>query len=117
MRLTHQSGGTIKKFVRLVGALLAIALIPAGAARADTADDAFVKALADQGITGDPDQLIAAGHGVCDNVSRLATGPPRWARFSALGPVMGELQINAWQAGFVISAAENAYCPQYLGLR
>ncbi|BBZ11778.1 hypothetical protein MBRA_19730 [Mycobacterium branderi] len=97
-------------------AVLAIGMLPTAVAHADSADDTFLKALADQGITGDPAELIAAGRGVCDNVSRLATGPPRWAKWSALSPVMGALQLNPWQAGFVISAAESAYCPQYLGL-
>ena len=106
----------MKIFVATSGAVLAIALVPTTVAHADAADDTFVKNLADQGITGDPDQLIATGRGVCDNVSQHATGPPRWARWSALGPVMGSLQISAWQAEFVISAAESAYCPQYLGL-
>jgi hypothetical protein len=93
-----------------------LAPIPTAVAHADDADDAFVKNLADQRISGDPGELVAVGRGVCDNVSQHATGPPRWARLSAPGPVMGSLQISAWQAEFVISAAESAYCPQYLGL-
>ncbi len=99
-------------------ALLAALLVPTGLARADSNDDAFVKALADQGITGDPDQLVAEGHTACDNISNahLATSLPRWTRTPAFGPVMGDLHLSVFQAGFFISAAESAYCPQFLGL-
>ncbi|ORW09044.1 DUF732 domain-containing protein [Mycobacterium kyorinense] len=99
-----------------LAALLAIAVAPTAVAHADSADDTFLKALADQGITGDPAELVAAGRGVCDNVSGLATTLPKWSKAPALGPVMGALNLSLFQAEFVVSAAESAYCPQYLGL-
>jgi hypothetical protein len=108
----------VKLSARIGLILLAITLVPANAARADTADDNFVKNLADQGITGDPNQLIAEGHTVCDDVSNshLATNAPRWTNWPALGPVMGDLHLSLFQARFFINAAESAYCAQFLGL-
>jgi len=106
----------VKIFVCVFAAVLAIALTPTAVAYADSADGTFLKALADQGITGDPGELIAAGRGVCDNVSGLATTLPKWSKAPALGPVMSALNLSLFQAEFVVSAAESAYCPQYLGL-
>ncbi len=65
-------------------------------ARADTADDSFVKVLADQGDTGDPSQFVAEGHTVCDDVSNshLATNAPGWTNWPALGPVLGDLHLS-----------------------
>lgn len=51
----------MKVFVWTFGTLLAIALTPTAVAHADAADDTFVKNLADQGITGDPGDLVAGG--------------------------------------------------------
>lgn len=108
----------VKMSARICKVLLAIALMPAGVAGADTSDDSFLKALADQGIIGDPNQLITEGHTVCDDVSgsHLATNAPRWTNFPALGPVMGDLHLSLFQARFFINAAESAYCPQFVGL-
>jgi hypothetical protein len=99
-------------------AVLATLFLPAGVAHADSNDDTFVKNLADQGITGDPGQLVAEGHTACDDISNahLATSLPRWTRTPAFGPVMGDLGLSIFQAGFFISAAESAYCPQFLGV-
>lgn len=97
---------------------LAASAPPSGAAGADTADDNFVKGLADQGITGDSQDLIGECHTVCDDVAdpHLATSLPRWTNFPALGPVMGDLHLSLFQARFFVNAAESAYCPQFLGL-
>ena len=98
--------------------LLAITLVSPNVARADTADDRFVKVLADQGITGDPSQFVAEGHTVCDDVSNshLATNAPGWTNWPALGPVLGDLHLSLFQADFFINAAESEYCPQFVGL-
>jgi hypothetical protein len=107
------------KMPALIGwLLLVIIAAPTGVARADPTDDKFVAGLADQGITGDPNQLIAEGHTVCDDVegSHLATNAPGWTNVPALGPVMGDLHLSLFQARFIINAAESAYCPQFLGL-
>ena len=42
-------------------------LVGAPVAHADSQDDRYLAALAGQGITGPPDQLIADGHAACDN--------------------------------------------------
>ncbi|SOX55250.1 DUF732 domain-containing protein [Mycobacterium ahvazicum] len=106
------------KLTALISCVLAVLLIPTGVARADSNDDNFVKVLADQGITGDPNQLVTEGHTACDDISNahLATSLPRWTRTPAFGPVMGDLGLSVFQAGFFISAAESAYCPQFLGV-
>jgi hypothetical protein len=97
---------------------LAISVAPPAVARADTADDRFVGVLADQGITGDPNQLVAEAHTVCDDVagSHLATSAPGLTNVPALGPVLGDLHLGLFQAKFFINASESAYCPQFLGL-
>ena len=108
----------MKWSVLICWVLLATVFVPAGVVRADTSDDSFVQALADQGVTGDPSQLITEGHTVCDDVSgsHLATSLPKWTDVPALGPVMGDLHLSLFQAKFFISAAESAYCPEFLGL-
>ena len=67
----------MKISVCMFGALLAIALVPTAVAHADTTDDNYLNALAVRGTTGQPDQLIAAGHAACDNTYNAA--PPRGA--------------------------------------
>ena len=42
-------------------------MVGAPVAHADSQDDRYLAALAGQGITGQPDQLIADGHAACDN--------------------------------------------------
>jgi Protein of unknown function (DUF732) len=98
--------------------LLAITLVSPNVARADTADDRFVKVLADQGITGDPSQFVAEGHTVCDDVSKLhlATNAPGWTNWPALGPVLGDLHLSLFPGRFLHQCAESAYCPQFVGL-
>ncbi|ORV09994.1 DUF732 domain-containing protein [Mycobacterium celatum] len=106
----------VNNFACIIGAVAAITFMTTDVAHADQADDAFLKALADQGITGDPAQLIAAGHLACDRLSGGATGQPGLARLSALRAVTDALQVPLEpQADFVVRAAETAYCPQYGG--
>jgi hypothetical protein len=50
-----------------LAALLTIGVVPATGAHADSSDDRYLSALASQGITGDPGQLIADGRAACDN--------------------------------------------------
>jgi Protein of unknown function (DUF732) len=107
------------KMLALISCLLLVIIAaPTGVAGADPTDDNFVAGLADQGITGDPNQLIAEGHTVCDDVagSHLATNAPGFVNAPALGPVMGDLHLSLFQAKFFINAAEAAYCPQFVGL-
>jgi Protein of unknown function (DUF732) len=109
---------SVKLFAFISVAALTITVAPTGVAHADAADDRFVANLADQGITGDPNQLVAEAHTVCDDVagSHLATSAPGLTNVPALGPVLGDLHLGLFQAKFFINASESAYCPQFLGL-
>jgi hypothetical protein len=82
----------------------ALALGLPAVAHADTADDNFLKALAAQGITGDRDQLIAAGHAACDNY-----GSPTVA--AQMAGLMAQGLSNV-QASNVFLDGLKAYCPE-----
>ena len=72
-------------------------LVGAPVAHADSQDDRYLAALAGQGITGQPDQLIADGHAACDNY-----GTPGLAgQMTALeGRGLTNLQAsNLWRLG------------------
>jgi Protein of unknown function (DUF732) len=97
-------------------ALIAAATVAMPAAHADAADDQFVNALAAQGIVRDRATTIQAGHTVCDDTARMATTLPGYSKMASIGDVVNTLQIPINQAAFVISAARNAYCPQFNGL-
>jgi len=102
----------MKIAVRICGTLLAIALVPTAVARADAADDAFLKAVADHGITGDPEQLIATGHAVCDR----AENDYWWNPTAPLDAVMASLHLSIPQGETVVNDAASAYCPWDLAL-
>jgi hypothetical protein len=92
----------------VVGAFAAAALICAPIAAADTADDAFLGALTEQGVTwpgATPDNQIAAGKGVCQD---WAAGATFEQEVTSLTP-----NLTAEDAAFLIGAATAAYCPQY----
>jgi hypothetical protein len=83
----------------------AVALASAPAARSDdAADDAYLSALAGQGIVRERGQLIATAKIICD--------PARDQLVPLPLQVMSALHVLPDQAVFVIGAAESAYCPQ-----
>jgi hypothetical protein len=90
--------------VSRLAALLAIGLVPTAVAHADTQDDKYLAALAAQGITGDPGQLIADGHAACDNYGN----PGLVAQMSGL-EARGMSNI---QASNVLIDGVRAYCPE-----
>ena len=90
--------------------LSAAALLSAAPASADPTDDAFVAALAKDGIgIKDRDTAIAAAHTVCtgldnnQNTSVLATS------------LMKDAGLSLQQSSYVIGASMSAYCPQHVG--
>lgn len=90
--------------------LCAAALLCAGPASADETDDAFVGALAKNGITmPDPDTAISMGHSVCTG---LDNGQPSTAL--AMGLVKNT-DLSPRQAGYFVGVSVAAYCPQYKG--
>ena len=86
----------------------AFASTMAPVAVANTQDDQYLASLAAQGITGDPGQLIAAGHTACDHYGTAGVvGASRgW---------MGTLGISNGQAASLMMAGIRAYCPEKLG--
>jgi hypothetical protein len=92
----------------VVGGLAAAALICAPIAAADNADDAFIGALTEQGVTwpgATPANQIAAGKGVCQD---WAAGATFESEVASLAP-----NLSAEDAAFLIGAATGAYCPEF----
>ena len=101
----------------MITKLLASAAIALGAAGGVAApasvvqtDDAFVAALAKDGITmSDPSTAIAMAHTVCDgldnheNTSVLAMS------------LMKDNDLSLEQSSYFVGASISAYCPQYIG--
>ena len=72
-------------------------------------DDQFLAAVSSQGIGGQPDQLIAYAHTMCDVV-----GTP-----AALGPMtnlMATQGLSPQQAATVMIDGLRVYCPEKSGL-
>lgn len=88
-------------------ALLAVGLVPAAVAHADSQDDRYVATLSSQGITGDRPQLIADGHAACDNYGT----PGLVAQMLGLE---GRGMSSAQASGLVL-AGVRAYCPEKAG--
>lgn len=97
-------------FTAAVAGLSAVTLAAAPLANAGPAEDAFLKYIADHGITwpsGKDQQVIDTGKAVCQDWQSGAT-------FS--GEVSDLTSATNWtvqQAGVFIGAATGAFCPQY----
>lgn len=98
------------KWSTVVAALLCAALFSAAPAAADPPDDAFLGALADNGIViNDPGTAISMARSVC-------AGLDNNQRSSLLAmKVMKDTNLTARQAGFFVGLSVSAYCPQYKG--
>src|ERR1700758_4938399 len=90
--------------------LSAGALLSAAPASADSTDDAFVAALAKDGITtSGPNTAIAMAHSVCaeldnnQNTSALAMS------------LMKDNDLSLKESSYFVGASMSAYCPQYIG--
>ena len=82
--------------------VVAVGLAPV--AHADSQDDKYLAALAGQGITGEPAQLIADGHAACDNYG----GP------GLVGQMFGleGRGLSNVQASNLMVTGIRAYCPE-----
>ncbi len=90
--------------------MLCVALVYPAPAAADPADDAFLGALADNGIViNDPDTAISMAHTVCTGFDN--NQPPGLLAMKA----MRDNNLTAKQAGFFVGLSVSAYCPQYKG--
>ena len=84
-----------------------LALPPVAAA--DAQDDQFLAAVAAQGITADPEQLISAARNMCNVVGGMGAVAPFYR-------LMASQSLSPVQASAVFTAGANAYCPDKAGL-
>lgn len=100
-----------RKWSAALSALSSVtALLLAAPASADTSDDAFLGALADNGIViNDPDSAISMAHTVCTGFDN--NQPPGLLAMK----LMKDNNFTAKQAGFFVGVSVSAYCPQYKG--
>lgn len=90
-------------------AALAVGLIFAPVAQADTRDDTFVKVLAQDGVgpSGSVADLVATGHQICDDIKQGAD--PVDVGVAVLQANAGRLSTQ--QAAWVVVAAIKVLCP------
>jgi hypothetical protein len=108
--MIHLNVGPEKWSIVCAVLLSAAALLPAVPASADPTDDAFVAALAKEGIAF-PDQntAIAIGHTVC-------AGFDKTNKSSVLVmKLMKDTDLSLKQSSYFVGASISAYCPQYVG--
>jgi Protein of unknown function (DUF732) len=105
----------MKKTARFTAPLAAvlggIAVIAAPLASADSADDGYLQALRDKGITwpSDKDQtMVNIGHAVCTDWSHGMTFDQTFADAKS-----GLPQLQDASLARIMGAATGAYCPQY----
>jgi Protein of unknown function (DUF732) len=86
------------------------ALLTAAPASADPTDEAFVAALAKEGIVvADRDSTIAIAHTVC-------AGFDKSNKSSVLAmKLMKDTDLSLKQSSYFIGVSISAYCPQYIG--
>jgi Protein of unknown function (DUF732) len=98
------------KWSTLCGVLLFAALLSAAPASADPTDDAFVAALAKEGIVvNDRNTAIAMAHTLCarfDKSNKTAVAAMK---------LMKDTDLSLKQSSYFIGVSISAYCPQYIG--
>jgi hypothetical protein len=90
------------------------AVICAAPASADATDDAVIAALAKRNITvtdDNRDAILAEAHMVCDGFDKHYTASTLAMK------IVGDTDLNASQASFLVGLAVSAYCPEYKGRR
>jgi hypothetical protein len=105
----------MKNTARLTGPIavvLAVIVVIVGAptANADPADDAYLRALTQRGLSwanGSEQTMINVGHAVCQD----------WAAGDTMAQTVTDVQkalgLSTNGSGTVIGAATAAYCPEY----
>jgi hypothetical protein len=90
--------------------LTAVAPVLASPASADTTDDAFIAALAKQGIViTDRDTTIATAHKVCSGFDK------NYKSAVLAMKLVRDTDLSLKQSGYFIGVSVSAYCPQYAG--
>ncbi|BBZ72506.1 DUF732 domain-containing protein [Mycobacterium paraseoulense] len=98
------------KWSTVGAAVLCVALVYPAPAAADPGDNAFLGALADNGIViNDPGTAISMAQTVCTGLDN--NQPPGLLAMKA----MKDNNLTAKQAGFFVGLSVSAYCPQYKG--
>lgn len=106
MNATERRTALIVALIIVVTTLVAIAVMLAGSARAqdEVADIAFVSALAEEGMFGDDDVLIAAGHYACAIMDNTDSVIPAWVMFQR------RFDWPKDDAAYAVGASIGAYC-------
>jgi hypothetical protein len=90
--------------------LSAAALLCAAPASADQLDDAFVAALAKNGIAmSDRNTAVSMAHNVCAGFDRGEASTALAMR------IVKDTDLSPKQAGYFVGVSVAAYCPQYRG--
>ena len=94
----------LRMFARTAALMAASMAMCVPVAHADARDDKYLAALASQGITGDPAQLIADGQAACDN----------YGTAGLVGQMMGleGRGLSNVQASNLLVTGVRAYCPE-----
>jgi hypothetical protein len=91
--------------------LSAAALLSEAPASADPTDDAFVAALAKEGIgVVDRNTTIAMAHTVCAGLDKTNKSAVLAMK------LMRDTDLSLKQSSYFIGVSISAYCPQYIGL-
>lgn len=91
--------------------LSAAALLSEAPASADPTDDAFVAALAKDGIVStDRNATIAMAHTVCAGLDKTNKSAVLAMK------LMRDTDLSLKQSSYFIGVSISAYCPQYIGL-
>jgi hypothetical protein len=109
--MTHMNVGPGKWSTVCAVLLSAAALLSAAPASADPTDDAFVAALAKDGIViTDRDTAIAMAHTVCAGFDKNEKSSVLAMR------LMKHTDLSLKQSSYFVGVSMSAYCPQYEGL-
>jgi len=104
------NGGPAKWSTVCTVLLSAAALLSAAPASADQTDDAFLAALAKEGIAvADRNSTIAMAHTVCAGFDKTNKSSIMAMR------LMKDTDLSLKQSGYFVGVSIAAYCPQYIG--
>jgi Protein of unknown function (DUF732) len=91
-----------------LGALLAVMLVPAAAARADQTDQDFTSFVESHGVNlGSPTLAVKAAHVMCQDLDAGYTEKDE------VDQLTGTHRLNQGQAQMFVGAATADYCPQH----
>jgi len=108
--MAHTNVGPWKWSTFLAVVLSAATLLSAAPASADQPDDAFLAALANNGITIPDSTAIQLARTTCALLDQGTKRP------LVLMRLMKDTNLSSRQAGFFLGVSTAAYCPQYTGV-